>query len=154
MSALILSDDERWLIGLMWSDVAAVIGWPDYDIPRLRESRHESCGHGIYSRVTSKGLEAKQREWLPVPIVGGWPLYERGDLLRECSMTWARLRKWVDSLPEEVVATAKRCRDLTRDPSWTNSDEAWGYRRKSVDMAIAASTPEADLFDLLETSPD
>lgn len=52
------------------------------------------------------------------------------------------------------MATAKRCRDLTRDPSWTNSDEAWGYRRKSVDMAIAASTPEVDLFDLLETSPD
>lgn len=112
-------------------------------------SQAGKCWDGLYGQATRQGLEAQQHAWIPLPRTDG-RLWSTGPVVWECLITWTRLRKWRDSLPDEIVDTAKKCRKPDGDIGYVNSGEAWEWRRQAVDMAIEASRHRAweqlDLF--------
>ena len=106
-----LTDDQRRLLGELapWQ-ILALADAPQYWCKWIRDSKgggtvHDPDWHAI-------GLWRATYSWgLAVTALGDY-MHERkrDDPAHTATLTWAEITRWVESLPAELRADARRCR--------------------------------------------
>ncbi|SDQ37749.1 hypothetical protein SAMN04489765_0173 [Tsukamurella pulmonis] len=130
--AVILTDDEKTLLGYIWGRTASVICHPASGVANLRTSSAGGGGHGWeYSTLERRGhIVARQHEFLPDVVLRPCPFYcdggerwshtddgghidrwREGALLFECSIALPRMRQWAEQLPPQVREDLSAARD-------------------------------------------
>ncbi|WP_107661233.1 hypothetical protein [Nocardia suismassiliense] len=102
------TDAERALLRTLCSHIGAAIACPDYNIARLAEGTESGGGQGFRFRIGKTAITGQWHEWL---LTGrdrhGRPTrWRHGRLLREATITYTRLHRWIDSLPASTRAQA------------------------------------------------
>ncbi|WP_280499387.1 hypothetical protein [Nocardia cyriacigeorgica] len=141
------TDAERNLLREVASTVGHFIACPDDATDYMRNSQAVSMGRGFHWRATKTALEGQQHEWIedawyPDGRVMRW---RKGALLWEARVTYARLQRWVESLPPKVRDQAaiwwRIYPEDTRDLA--------ALERLAL-YAIRLDDPEPALFDIQE----
>ncbi|NEW33814.1 hypothetical protein GV791_14745 [Nocardia cyriacigeorgica] len=143
------TEAERALLRALHDEIGHVIASPDDAIDDMRHSQAFYMGRGFHWRATKTALEGQMHEWIedawyPDGRVMRW---RTGALLWEARITYARLQRWVESLPPKVRAQALTwwrihpvdTRDLHQLAQLTL-------------YAINLDDPEPKLFEIQETA--
>ncbi|MFJ4653791.1 hypothetical protein ACIP5Y_21200 [Nocardia sp. NPDC088792] len=143
---------ERALLVNVRDAVGPCIASPEYAVEGFRRGERSGGGHGFHYQFTKTAIVGTWHEfieaaWYPDGRPHTW---RQGQLLAEAKVTYARLRRWRDSLPTEVREQALTWSRIypvdTRD---SPALEALVLRLLADPEPVVDPEP-VDLLDLLE----
>jgi hypothetical protein len=113
VSAVVLTGEEAALLRAVHHDIAPCVASLGH-LADLQEGTSSGGGHGFDYMFGRSKFTGRWCEWFPVRWASerdirptGEPIYYRsGRVLAEVTMTYTRLRRWCESLPEDVRAQA------------------------------------------------
>lgn len=143
---------ERALLLAVHHDLGQLIASPKYAIEGWRTSGRSSGGHGFNCKFTGSAIEATWHEFLEDRWrEDGTPyVWRHGALLAEARITYGRLQRWAESLPEPVRAQA-----ITWWRTYPEDTRNLVALSRLVLQVLAEPKPDAerdpaDLLELLE----
>lgn len=103
-----LTADERALLRSVHADIGLLIAAPAYAIEGWRSGSRSGGGGGFRfdfgtTRITGEWWEWHAVKWRADGTPWQW---DTGELLRAVTITYARLHRWVESLPAGIRAQA------------------------------------------------
>ncbi|WP_162958765.1 hypothetical protein [Nocardia yunnanensis] len=107
-AAVVLTGPERALLRKVYDLIGPCIASTEYGIEYMARGYRSGCGGGFAYKCTKKRITAQWHEWIVTDRYpdGSVKKARKGRLLQDVSITYTRLAKWCDSLPEQVRAQA------------------------------------------------
>lgn len=101
-----LTHHERELLRRLGLDIGVFIACPESWIEDKQHGTHSGGGKGFDFQYTRKGVTGQWFEWFPERRNSAGHTSCYGELLREVTMPYTRLRKWRATLPASVLTQA------------------------------------------------